>query len=383
MSRWRSFSPPVPVLRVGDPHSFAEYTFRERLPVVLNKVRSQEVWTPEQIAALTRLEDELRSGMVRHIADDGAPDLAAWRAYLEPWRGRSWAELPFFFAEAYFYRRILEATTFFPERRHDPFAPSKRSELRDAVPSCRGAAPSLAEALRLSLWGNRVDLSQLDIAPAVTGPSDEPPLVVDRFEEATPRIARARRLAIVADNAGSELLGDLALADVLLRGPDLERFVLHLKAHPTFVSDATVADADDAIQTLEHDRRPACRALGERLTAALASGRLVLEADPFWNSPLFFWDLPPPLVSQLGAADVVILKGDANYRRLVGDCRWPSDASFADLTAYFPAPVFALRTLKSEVVVGVPAPDGRRLDAERSDWRVSGRFAVAQLGALR
>ena len=49
------------------------------------------------------------------------------------------------------------------------------------------------------------------------------------------------------------------------------------------------------------------------------------------------------------------MKGDLNYRRLVGDRLWPPTTPFADVTAYFPGPVAALRTLKSDVIVGLDA----------------------------
>jgi hypothetical protein len=40
--------------------------------------------------------------------------------------------------------------------------------------------------------------------------------------------------------------------------------------------------------------------------------------------------------------------------------------------------VVALRTLKSDVVVGLSADVVSRLDAEAPDWRVSGRYAMVQ-----
>src|SRR5262245_15936310 len=126
---WHSFSPPAPVLRVGDEHSFAQHTFRVRLPAILRKVWARAVWTPEQRAGLQALGDELTSAPVRPLRDREAPDVADWDSYLEPWRGQRWAELPFYFAEAYFYRRLLEATGFFPDRRDDPFSDAKREEL--------------------------------------------------------------------------------------------------------------------------------------------------------------------------------------------------------------------------------------------------------------
>lgn len=46
---------------------------------------------------------------------------------------------------------------------------------------------------------------------------------------------------------------------------------------------------------------------------------------------------------------MVFLKGDANYRRLIGDRLWSTDTPFLDVAGYFPARLCALRTLKAEL----------------------------------
>ena len=42
---------------------------------------------------------------------------------------------------------------------------------------------------------------------------------------------------------------------------------------------------------------------------------LVLEAPPFYTSPLPFWSMPEELSGQYATCAVVLTKGDANYRR--------------------------------------------------------------------
>jgi hypothetical protein len=89
--------------------------------------------------------------------------------------------------------------------------------------------------------------------------------------------------------------------------------------------------------------------------------------------------MPPDLAADLAASSVVVVKGDLNYRRLVGDLRWPPTTPFAETTAYFPAPVVALRTLKSDVIVGLPGDVVSTLDAGSDDWRTSGRYGLVQV----
>jgi hypothetical protein len=73
---------------------------------------------------------------------------------------------------------------------------------------------------------------------------------------------------------------------------------------------------------------------------------------------------------------VVIVKGDLNFRRLVGDLHWDPATPFADVTGYFPAPVAALRTLKSDVAVGVPPERVTRLGSTAPGWWTDGTHAV-------
>jgi hypothetical protein len=80
----------------------------------------------------------------------------------------------------------------------------------------------------------------------------------------------------------------------------------------------------------------------------------------------------------LAAADLVIFKGDVNYRRLVGEVHWPPTTPFAQATAYFPAPLVALRTCKGELIVGLAAGEAERLQAEDPAWMVNGRRGLIQ-----
>jgi hypothetical protein len=75
---------------------------------------------------------------------------------------------------------------------------------------------------------------------------------------------------------------------------------------------------------------------------------------------------------------VTFIKGDLNYRRLVGDRLWPATTPFAELTAYLPGPVAALRTCKSDVAVGLTAAQVAELDAASPGWRFGGKHAVIQ-----
>src|SRR5690606_28936363 len=88
----------------------------------------------------------------------------------------------------------------------------------------------------------------------------------------------------------------------------------------------------------------AWRALAVRLAEAAANGRFVWQTHPFWTSPHPLWQLPTALYQQLAQADLLISKGDANYRRALGDAHWPYTTAVADIVSYLPVPILFLRT---------------------------------------
>ena len=59
------------------------------------------------------------------------PTAPFWDAVSAPYIGRSWLDVPWYWAEAFFYRRVLEVTRYFqpgPWQARDPFAARKRQE---------------------------------------------------------------------------------------------------------------------------------------------------------------------------------------------------------------------------------------------------------------
>ena len=112
----------------------------------------------------------------------------------------------------------------------------------------------------------------------------------------------------------------------------------------------------------------------------MTDGRLVVRAHPFSCAPLPYADMPDDLRTEIGRASLTVLKGDLNYRRLVGDRWWPPTTSFAEATAPFPGPVAALRTLKSDVVTGLDArTEAALVAAEGQRWRTGGTRALIQV----
>ena len=140
----------------------------------------------------------------------------------------------------------------------------------------------------VSLWGNRMDLSlwpagtEGNVADAFSQvlASSSANLLADDFDQLLAEASKAleaggRRVDIVVDNAGFELVTDLCLADFLVSSGVASEVVFQLKAHPTFVSDAMAKDLQqhiDAMGALDPVAFPGCVALAQRWAGFIASG---------------------------------------------------------------------------------------------------------------
>lgn len=219
------------------------------------------------------------------------------------------------------------------------------------------------EMCEICLWGNATDLSLLtsltyeDIqklqgsdarkASEKNIIANDLPAAYEVLREArSSRPTQDRRVDIVLDNAGFELFVDLILAGYLLSANLATSVVLHPKSIPWFVSDVLPADFASLLNALadpqtfyttpsedeEHtEKTPA--PLSEKEVEELAflfqhwsgfhqEGQLVIRPNRFWTQAGSYWRLPelePRLFQDLQESELVLFKGDLNYRKLTGD----------------------------------------------------------------
>ncbi|MGW8762442.1 damage-control phosphatase ARMT1 family protein [Streptomyces sp. NPDC055815] len=383
----------APVVLGNEPGSFAWGVLAQRHPALIRQVRDAFPYGRRQHEALDALLDEITNGVVQPLAP-ADHDHERWAAWGREHFGHSWYDAPFLWAESYFYRRLLGAVGYFgtgPWQGVDPFAPFKQAELRgDAVDEELRALDALASApaeeratalLHASLWGNRADLGfRVSAGERAVDDAAVSALVADgsaTLWELLPAGASAT-IAVVADNAGRELIPDLVLIDHLLEHGHAKRVVLHVKPYPYYVSDAMTADVVDCLRRLTEAPGEAGR-IGGRLWKAMAAGSLEVRTHPFFCAPLPYEEMPEDLREEFADAALTILKGDLNYRRLVGDRLWHPTVPFAERTVYFPGAVAALRTLKSDVIVGLEQGTLDALERSGVVWRTSGTHALIQV----
>lgn len=386
--------PLPPPITGADRGTWAHRSIAARLPVIAKRVVQENDFGGVPADRIRALMSEIPDSPIRSLNDQEAPDSGTWRTYCLPHLGRTWLQVPWFFVETYFYRRILEAIGYFSDpdaEGLDPFSVQKGralAQVKDLLAQQGRVPEDASEVLNYSLWGNQSDLSLWPVEASASPSSEDVQdrsgyMLIDSLGYTLEYLASLNRpdprFDLVLDNVGVELAADLVLAGYLLNRWPGSQVTLHPKAYPTFVSDATGDDVRKTVTALQDSLVEAVGALGDGLQDAMGSGRLRVGLDPFWNSPLPLWEMPTELSSSIATSDLLIIKGDANYRRALGDLKWPLSTPFRRILSYLPCPLLALRTLKSELASGIPA--GVAAGAAQSDpsWMTNGRWAIRQL----
>ena len=383
-----------PPLMTSEAGSYARHTVVVRMPQIIRQIIEDNDYPSDVVQALKSLEREIASQPVRPLREV-ALETEGWNREVATHRGKTWLEVPWYFAESYFYRRVLEAVRYFqpgPWQGHDPFGRQKQQQMGIAVARLvetwdryTGLEPeAIFDALlHASLWGNRADLSRFSAdqqaREEMMASEERHYILVDHTDAVRSLLAAGmRRVDFVNDNVGLDLLFDLALVDFLFAQGWAQEVAFHLKNHPFFVSDAMPGDVQATISLLRGKDDPAARKLGTRLHSYLETGHLMLRSDPFWTTSLMYRRLPPSLRAEIAQSELVILKGDVNYRRLLDDSHWPHTTPLDEAAGYFPAPFAALRTLKGEIIVGLEPGQVESLYAVDPTWLINGKRGLIQ-----
>jgi Damage-control phosphatase ARMT1-like domain len=172
---------PIPPSLVGsEVGSFTEFTVTERMPAIARRVIAENNFPSEINTSLEKLATVLPTGYLQPLLNDTGGDFFAWNTYLESYKNQRWLDVPWFFAETYFFRLILDITNYFRPGEWqgvDPFKLQKSQGLEASLDSIillgdrvnnwldnsqltgESNQTALIALLYFSLWGNRVDLN--------------------------------------------------------------------------------------------------------------------------------------------------------------------------------------------------------------------------------
>lgn len=381
-----------PPIRGIDNDSFAGFTLKERLPFIIDQIIKDNDFSKQIIQRLSELKVNILHGKIEYFICAGNDQLK-WKVWISKHIGKSWFEVPFYFAEAYFYRLILDRINFFQDN-IDPFKNQKTNDIRQNEDNFLEILLKLNDfriqsseksqvinyLLFLSLWGNKSDLSQLSLQRNDAEKFGNEFTLIDDSQKVSNLLSQqVSRIDIVLDNSGLELFTDLVLAEGLISYKIVKKVVLHAKAYPTFVSDATVNDIQFLIDFLVNHPDKATSEFGEKLKALVSLGIIVIKDDEYWNSPLHFYELSNEIGLEFKDSDLVVFKGDANYRRLFGDRYFPVDLGLSDVCKYLHPRTLAIRVLKSEIILGLEKRKSLFLKQKDPTWMSNGKYGIIQM----
>ncbi|SCV03642.1 LAME_0H12068g1_1 [Lachancea meyersii CBS 8951] len=293
------------------------------------------------------------------------------------------------------------------------------SQLQDANPQALEIL--FKEFIEISLWGNATDLSLLTNATledikSLQGEearkASESKILINDTSKAWDQLtsSKSKQVDFVLDNSGFEVYADLMLALFLLDTGIATKCVFHAKDIPYMVSDCMIKDFEVLVEDMNsadffdltqlkdeaQNGRESLDFLVRTLKQHVASGQLTFTETPFWTLDLDYTHIDPSETKYGGAqvhkdllqSDLVIFKGDLNYRKLTGDRKWPRTTKWETAIGSLASTglkTLSLRTCKADVIVGLaPGVDEKLCSVWESEkktepgswWSSSGKYAV-------
>lgn len=428
--------------------SFAYHTIKNRLPVTITKAidlltrsrteliqkygEESDADIKKAIEGLSELRYELQTDKrLKTITDDDS-DASLWNdaiKKIEEVQGEenlTWFKGAWLFSECYLYRRIRQIMLMSKSelKNYDPFTKAKIETCELGSKSVSDLVKNLCplekftndelmsenfqKVIKAVLWANKNDLS-LSSGSDVSSKSKDFVEVLKKLDDniicshidelwtllidlKSNKLTNKKhtRIDIVLDNCGIELASDLILADFLLRHNFADQVFLHAKRFPWFISDVTKDDYDYLIQQFRTENSISIDKFQQRLTDYKDNKQLIIDHEnQFWTLSHSYdkmKEIAPELYNDFKAnSSLVFLKGDLNYRKLIGDLNWPHDTSLSIAVREFkPTNLCAVRTLKADLVANLDLSDSKmkKIKAEygeSKDWMNTGDYGVIQV----
>jgi hypothetical protein len=255
-----------PVITTSQQNSFPQQTILKRHPRIINQVIHDNDYTLEIRKRLFHLKEEIVNNAKIQPLTEEIGDYHQWNTHLDQFKEKTWLEIPWYFAETFFYRRLLEAIDYFQPgrfRQRDPFHRSKREEITRSMNTITQTIESLQniedlqrgfeQRLHASLWGNRLDLSNFTVKNTIKQQQatiERENIIINDFSKIHHTFTNetVSNIAFFHDNVGMELEFDLLLADFLFEKKWVDTIVFYLKPYPFFVSDAMIKDLPETLR---------------------------------------------------------------------------------------------------------------------------------------
>ncbi|XP_053962991.1 damage-control phosphatase ARMT1-like isoform X1 [Anastrepha ludens] len=404
--------------------SFAYYVLRYRLPSHLAEIKNSLIDKLDTLVSqygeesrgdfkkviykIGQLKIRMENNGIFHQFAGTEPDKDLWNNFLlnlEEGQNTFFGTC-FLYSECYVFRRLisyLENTKTL--KKFDYYALKKERALINfsttievmlfGIRAVQASDDVLRFLLRLNLWGNQCDISADTTKYKVKkkGPFEhlreyEKNIIIDSSNSIINCFKSADHskpvlVDFISDNTGYELVVDFMLANYLLETKLADKIRFHLKAVPWFVTDATASDFYWTLDQLKKQTGRCTQEYAKLWLQYLSDGKFeVAETEYFWTSPYEFYrmrDVRPDLYRQLAQAYMIIIKGDCNYRKLIGDFLWDASEPFITcIRGFQPANICSLRIVKTEIICGLSPEKNEVLTKIDKDWRLGGEYGTIQ-----
>lgn len=323
---------------------------------------NRDVWDRPEFESILKQFNQLRTELqhasstpIRYLKNEGEEE-KLWNSILHPYveKQDTWLSAPWLVTEFYLYRRLLECTGYFhassPGYLLDPFQIQKRSALNSSIGTLERVLQKLESllsvqdwkdgfplAVEISLWGNQMDLSLWPVSTTASNEKSQQDQRQQQQEAFGAVLEKAKdyllqddthllqslcdkllndgggNIDIIVDNAGFELVTDLALADFLVTHGIANCVTFQVKSHPTFVSDAMEADLLETVKflsQLDELKHPHCHRAGVRWKNFLLNKQWKCSSPNFWVLGQAMWEMEDSLYKYfMDHCDLAIVKG--------------------------------------------------------------------------
>ncbi|XP_064542688.1 damage-control phosphatase ARMT1 isoform X2 [Drosophila montana] len=402
--------------------SYAYYTLRNLLPVVLTRVIDSLTRDKGELVAqfgehareelkiiiglISRLKYELQTDKPFQKFTGDEPDRDSWNNFISHLsnEGRTFYQACWMHTECYMYRKLysfVENSIFL--KQFDYFGKIKEH----ALTSCQDDILSLAkytrrtentvemfnELLKIDLWSNRNDLSENEHARMFNMKVLEDVSATDShilannaseiWDCLSNKKTNKQHVDFVLDNAGYELFTDFILAEYIIEKGLASKVRFHVKACPWFVANITQRDFQMMLQYLSKHSDYIISLIGNKFLQFMDEGKFELApVSYFWTGPHAFNcmnTLEPELYKTLQQSKLIIFKGDLNYRKLLSDVRWePTQDTRTCLGGFIPSSFCTVRTIKAEVICGLSEGVVENLKLRDPNWMLTGNYGTIQ-----
>ena len=357
-------------------NSFASYTVKNRLPLIVRSVIDNNSFGDETTGRLECLFRNIPDAELTLLADSSR---AGKKINAEITRHKyRWNNAPFIFVENYLYHLLKEICDY-PNTKYDYFAFKKNDDVlskKDALsgaiekflnPDIHDSNESIKPVLHSNLFGNTADLSQIGTLGKTPAK-----LLIDDSDKVDAVLADSSQIDIVLDNSGEELLYDLLFSCWLLDRAKTGKVNLHFKTFPYFVSDAMKSDFYFLLDELSKHKTG--KIFSDIISNHIKKGKLILYEDDFWTDSNDFLSIPGRIKKTFAESDLVVFKGDLNYRKLVEDRHWSFSMDTAELVKHMGRNCLIIRILKSELITGLANVP----DTANTEWMYNSKYGIIQ-----